>query len=211
MGVDMEKIKLNISGNLVGIIIPSDMDFSQLKEQLRELIIKNYKLLNMVKAYNIVCEGLSEEEIIELEEVITSITGLVSMSSSNFKGGEKSLPKFKIHYGNLISGERINAETNLIILGNVDKGSYVKSKKNIFVVGDASGILHIENGYPNNYFIYMEKGNNPSIKIGTDTLDYLGEYESNLMFKIEKGEIISKKISKKAVENLLEILGVELV
>ena len=44
----MEKIKLNISGNLVGIKIPSTVVFEIIEVELKRIVIKNYKFNKII-------------------------------------------------------------------------------------------------------------------------------------------------------------------
>ena len=45
----MEKIKLNILGDLVEIRIPSTTNIEIIEKQLKDIVRKNYKLLRILK------------------------------------------------------------------------------------------------------------------------------------------------------------------
>jgi septum formation inhibitor MinC len=193
----MEKIKLNISGNLVGIRIPLTTVFEITEEQLKAIVIKNYKLLRTLKFYKIINSNFSEIQILQLEKMIESIVSLKSFEKADKSNRvtEKKID-YRFHYGNLRSGEKINSETNVIILGNLNPGSYVKSKKNIFVYGKAHGTLHAGceiNKYQSS-FVYIEEAEYPKIRIG----------EVQLMHD-------DKEVDKNQIKELMKKIGVDLV
>ncbi len=211
----MEKIKLNISGNLVGIRIPLTTVFEITEEQLKAIVIKNYKLLRTLKFYKIINSNFSEIQILQLEKMIESIVSLKSFEKADKSNRvtEKKID-YRFHYGNLRSGEKINSETNVIILGNLNPGSYVKSKKNIFVYGKAHGTLHAGceiNKYQSS-FVYIEEAEYPKIRIGEVQLMHDDkEVDKNIMFEKKMGEIVIKKVDKNQIKELMKKIGVDLV
>ena len=211
----MEKIKLNISGNLVGIKIPSTIVFEVIEEQLKAIVRKNYKLLRTLKFYKIIDSNFSGNQILQLEEMIESIVSLKSfekIGEVNKVGEEKF--DYKFHYGNLRSGEKINSKSNIIILGNLNPGSYVKSKKNIFVYGKAHGTLHAGyeiNKYQSSY-IYIEEAEHPKVRIGEVQLMYDNKkIDKNIIFEKKMGKITIKKLNKIQIEELMKKIGINLI
>ena len=211
----MEKIKLNISGNVVEIRIPSTTVFEIIKEQLKAIVIKNYKLLRTLKFYKIMNSDFSESQILQLEKMIESIVSLKPLEKAD-KSNRVTEKKVncKFHYGNLRSGEKINSETNVVILGNLNPGSYVKSKKNIFVYGKAHGTLHAGceiNKYQSS-FVYIEEAEYPKVRIGEVQLMHDDkEVDKNIMFEKKVGKIVTKKVDKNQIKELMEKIGVDLI
>lgn len=211
----MEKVKLNISGNLVGIKIPSTVVFKVVEDQLKGVVIKNYKLLKTLKFYKIINSNFSESEILQLEEILESVVNLKSLEKSDEinKVVEKKV-EYRLHYGNLRSGEKINSETSVIILGNLNPGSYVKSKKSIFVYGKAHGTLHAgcDIGRYQTSFVYIEEAEFPKVRIGEVQIMYDDkEMEKNLMFQKKLGKITIKNLDKNQIKELIKKLGVNLI
>jgi septum formation inhibitor MinC len=211
----MEKIKLNISGNLVGIKIPSTTVFEIIEGQLKGIVIKNYKLLRTLKFYKIINSNFSESQIFQLEKMIESIVSLkpLEKDEESKRVTEKKVD-YRFHYGNLRSGEKINSDTSVIILGNLNPGSYVKSKKNIFVYGKAHGTLHAGceiNKYQSS-FVYIEEAEYPKIRIGEVQLMHDDkEVDKNIMFEKKMGKIVIKKVDKNQIKELMKKIGVDLV
>ena len=195
----MEKIKLNISGNLVGIKIPLTVVFETIKVELKGVIIKNYKLL----------------KTLQLEKIIESTINLKSLEKDDKlnKVIERKVD-YKFHYGNLRSGEKINSDTNVIILGNLNPGSYVKSRKNIFVYGKAHGTLHAGcemNKYQSS-FVYVEESECPKIRVGEAQLMYDDEeLNKNIMFEKKMGKIVLKKVDKNQIKEMMKKIGIDLI
>ncbi|MEI6856749.1 septum site-determining protein MinC [Psychrilyobacter sp.] len=211
----MEKIKLNISGNLVGIKIPSTTVFEIIEGQLKGIVIKNYKLLRTLKFYKIIDSNFSESQILQLEKMIESIVSLkpLEKADESNKVTEKKID-YRFHYGNLRSGEKINSETNVIILGSLNPGSYVKSRKNIFVYGKARGTLHAgcEIKKYQSSFVYIEEAEHPKVRIGEVQLMHDDkELNKNIMFEKKMGKIIIKKLDKNQIKELMKKIGVDLI
>jgi septum formation inhibitor MinC len=211
----MEKIKLNISGNLVSITLPTTETFLRLKEQLKKVILKNYRLVKSLKFYRIDNLKISEEETLELERLIEAMVPLKNINNYHVENKRKEKPKdFRLHYGNLRSGEKIVSDTNLIILGNLNPGSYVKSKKSVFDYGKARGTIYAgsdSDKYQSSY-IYIEEADKPKIRIGNKQILY-DEITgiTNLLFEKKSSVIKAKKMKRLDVQGLLKKIGFDLI
>jgi septum formation inhibitor MinC len=211
----MEKIKLNILGDLVEIRIPSTTVFEIIEEQLKDIVIKNYKLLRILKFYKIIGLNFSESQILQLEGMIESIVSLKSLKKigESDKAMEKKID-YRFHYGNLRSGEKINSKSSVIILGNLNPGSYVKSRKNIFVYGKAYGTLHAGcevNKYQSS-FIYIEEAEHPKVRIGEIQLMHDSkELNKNIVFEKKMEKITMKRLNETQIKELMKEIGVDLI
>ncbi|MGB9755463.1 MAG: septum site-determining protein MinC [Desulfurella sp.] len=80
-------------------------------------------------------------------------------------------PNSVVFKGNLRSGQTLESDDNLIIMGNVNRDAYIYAKKNIFVLGTLDGIPHA--GFQSNKdaFIFAFEFNSPQIRI----FDYLAK------------------------------------
>ncbi len=211
----MEKIKLNISGNLVSITLPTTQTFLKMKEQLKKVIMKNYRLMKSLKFYRLDNLKIDEEETLELEKFIEAIVPLKNINNYHVEKKRQEKQKdFRLHYGNLRSGEKIVSDTNLIILGNLNPGSYVKSKKNIFVYGKARGTIYA-GSEPDKYqssYIYIEEADKPKIRIGSKQILYDETTgDTNLLFEKKSSVIKAKKIERLEVQGLLKKIGFYLI
>uniref|UniRef100_A0A6A7G9J4 Septum formation inhibitor MinC C-terminal domain-containing protein n=1 Tax=Hirondellea gigas TaxID=1518452 RepID=A0A6A7G9J4_9CRUS len=211
----MEKVKLNISGSLVGIEIPSTIAFEGIEEQLKSILIKNHKLLRTLKFYKLIKPNFDIEEILKVKKIIESIIGLKPLEKiKEYKGIKERKIECRFHYGSLRSGEKLESESSIVIIGNLNPGSYVKSKKNIFVYGKAYGTLHAGcqiNKYQSS-FIYIEGGECLDIRIGETQFIYEhNEINKNLIFEKKAGKIIEKKIDKNQIKELIKRMGLDLM
>ncbi|MGC9101978.1 MAG: septum site-determining protein MinC [Desulfurella sp.] len=80
-------------------------------------------------------------------------------------------PNSVVFKGNIRSGQTLESDDNLIIMGNVNRDAYIYAKKNIFVLGSLEGIPHA--GFKTNKeaFIFAFELNSPQIRI----FDYLAK------------------------------------
>jgi len=210
----MGKIKLNISGNLVKIILPSAQTFLETKEQLKITVIKNYKLLKMVRFYKLDSSHFSEKELFELGEEIESLISLKSLKLLPKKESvEEEKIKFKLHYGDLRSGEKIISDTTLVVIGNLNPGSVVISKRNIFVYGKAHGRLEVISEYNKNYnkWIFIKETSTPKIKIDLENFVYEEKEVMNILFKKRKGKIEARQIDQIEIKRILAEIGFNLI
>jgi septum site-determining protein MinC len=74
-------------------------------------------------------------------------------------------PNSVVFKGNLRSGQTLESDDNLIILGNVNRDAYIYAKKNILVLGTLEGIPHA--GFQSNKdaFVFAFELNSPQIRI----------------------------------------------
>lgn len=158
----------------------------------QEDIIKdlNKKLRELKKMYKeettpirVTGKILANKEIEEIKEVIKSkidvkvsfdsptTLGLHSITRSYKKDVEKSETTF--HRGSLRSGQRIEVEGSIVVIGDVNAGAEVIAGDNIVVVGTLRGLAHAG-----------AKGNKEAI-ITASTLDAVQLRISNIVKEIE--------------------------
>ncbi len=213
----MEKIKLNISGNIVRIAIPEPLIFDDVKGQLREVCNKNYRLLKSLKFYQLLENKLSAKENNELSIIIESVIDLKSLDELRGENGKLSIiPDFKLHYGNLRSGEKLVSETNVIVLGNLNPGSKLISTKSIFVYGKARGEIHCGNDKNRNSFVFLKENEMAKVRIGGEQFlleeeEKLSKGNINLYFKKRGNKVEVRELDEKKVKELLKEIGFELL
>ena len=78
---------------------------------------------------------------------------------------EINTSKTKFHKGSLRSGQRIEFEGSLVIIGDVNSGAEVIAEENIVVLGALRGLAHSGAKGNKNAFIAAEKILSPQIRI----------------------------------------------
>ncbi len=211
----MEKIKLNILGDLVEIRIPSTTNIEIIEKQLEDIVRKNYKLLRILKFYKIIILNGNGSQILQLEKIIESIINLKPLKKID-KSNErlKKNSDYKFHYGNLKSGEKINSESNVIILGNLNPGSYVKSEKNIFVYGKACGTLYAGCDFNRHQDTYIYAEETENLKIRIENIQFMyddKESHKNILFQKKMEKITTKKLNEIQIKELMKKIGLVLI
>ncbi|MCJ8343172.1 MAG: septum site-determining protein MinC [Cetobacterium sp.] len=126
---------------------------------------------------------------------------------------EEGLTKF--YRGTLRSGNKLEFEGNIVVMGDVNPGAYVKAKGNIIVLGHLNGIAYAGSENENDAFVgalsmkpiqikigeYMAK--NPSHEIlDTNRVKKTTEFE---VAYLKDGRIFIEGFNKKTLENMLKI------
>ena len=78
---------------------------------------------------------------------------------------EISVSKTKFHKGSLRSGQKLEFEGSLVIIGDVNSGSEVIAEDNIVVLGNLRGLAHCGAKGNKDAFIAAEKILSPQIRI----------------------------------------------
>lgn len=92
---------------------------------------------------------------------------------------EQALNNAKIVVGPLFTGEEVDSDTSLLILGDVKEGAKIKAVGNIIVTGKLSG--EANSGYPNN----------------RDTYIYAGDYSKTVLRVGDVSKEVDKPVEKK--------------
>lgn len=147
-----------IKGNKHGIIVVLDanMDFSELKEHIATKFKDSAKFLGNAKmAISFEGKKLSDAEQREVLDIIAENSELhvvcivdndpeqdaVFEKSLNDKLVELSNTTGQFYKGNLRSGQVLETETSIIVIGDVNPGASVISKGNIIVLGALKGTV----------------------------------------------------------------------
>lgn len=182
-------VSINLKKNQIVIKIAEDA------EQRKIIAILTKKLPELKKLYKdektpirIIGKVLKNKEIDEIQELIKEhidvdvefdmpkSLGLSSITRT-FKQ-EIAVSETKFHRGSLRSGQRIETEGSIVILGDVNSGAEVIASDNIVVLGNLRGLAHAG-----------AKGNKKAI-IAAGYLDTVQIRISNLLKEIDKDEEI---------------------
>lgn len=182
-------VSINLKKNLIVIKIAEDA------EQRKIMAILTKKLPELKKLYKdekipirIIGKVLKNRDIDEIQELIKEhidvdiefdmpkSLGLSSITRT-FKQ-EIAVSETKFHRGSLRSGQRIETEGSIVILGDVNSGAEVVASDNIVVLGNLRGLAHAG-----------AKGNKKAI-IAAGNLDAVQVRISNVLKEIDRDEVI---------------------
>ena len=148
--------------NPVGISMKKDEIIIRISEKAtHEETIEclNKKMPALKKLYktektpiSVVGKVLKNKEIDQIEEIIKDALGVEvefdmprELGLSNIRktyDSEISISETKFHRGSLRSGQRLEEERSIVILGDVNSGAEVISSDNIVVLGTLRGLAH---------------------------------------------------------------------
>lgn len=182
-------VSINLKKNQIVIKIAEDAEHRKI------IFILTKKLPELKRLYKdektpirIVGKVLKNKEIDEIQELIKEhidvdiefdmpkSLGLSSITRT-FKQ-EIAVSETKFHRGSLRSGQRIETEGSIVILGDVNSGAEVIASDNIVVLGNLRGLAHAG-----------AKGNKKAI-IAAGNLDTVQIRISNVLKEIDRDEEI---------------------
>lgn len=186
-------ITINTKKDSIVIKIDEDAEQDQIMQEL------NQKLIELKKLYKeddtpitVTGKVLKNKEIDQIQEEIKKninvkvffdsprILGLHGIKKTFNKDIATSETKF--HKGALRSGQRIEFEGSLVILGDVNDGAEVIASENIVVLGALRGLAHAG-----------AKGNNDAM-IAASSIESQQIRISNVVKEIERDEINKEEI-----------------
>ena len=163
-----------IKGNKHGIVVVLDatMDFEALKQQIAVKFKESAKFLgNAQMAISFEGRQLTDLEQREILEIIAENSDLhvicvVDFDEEKDKVFKKALDEKllelsnatgQFYKGNLRSGQVLETETSVIIIGDVNPGASIVSKGNIIVLGSLKGTVFAgANGNTNSFVLALD-------------------------------------------------------
>ncbi|WP_304941697.1 septum site-determining protein MinC [Vallitalea guaymasensis] len=162
-----------IKGNKYGltIILDENVTFKSLKQTLEKKIIDAKKFFKNAKvAITFTGRDLSDKEQKELVDIITTFSDMevtcimddTDTSSKNVAAKKNEVDKNDIlsmgnpmsntmgdpmaafHKGTLRSGQQLNVEHSVIIMGDVNPGAKVTARGNVIVLGTLKGTVYVK-------------------------------------------------------------------
>ncbi len=178
---------INLQKNLITIKINERANQKDIIDCLEEKL-PDLKRLYKEERIPIFVTGkvLTNKEIDEIRQIISSqinvkidfdspkVLGLHSIKKAFAREIESSETKF--HKGSLRSGQKIEFEGSLVILGDVNAGSEVIASDNVVILGTLRGMAHAG-----------AKGNRKAI-IAANSIEAPQLRIANIVKEIEKGE-----------------------
>ena len=183
----MNCVSINLKKDRTVIKIEDNANQSDILKELKKKIAELRKLYKEEKTpIYVIGKVLKSEELEEIKEFITSkidvevtfdtpqTLGLHSITRSYKKNVKKSDTIF--HRGSLRSGQRMEVEGSIVVIGDVNAGAEVIAGENIVVIGTLRGLAHAG-----------AKGNVNAI-ISASKLDVVQLRISNIVKEIDKDE-----------------------
>jgi len=151
--MNMNCINVSQKNNLVIIKINSEANFSDIITQIRKKVIQLKKIYKEEKTPILVTgKVLKNKEIDQIEEIIKTQLEVdvdfdmpKELGLSNIKKTfiqEVSNSETKFHRGSIRSGQRMEDEGSIVILGDVNSGAEIIAADNIVILGTLRGLAH---------------------------------------------------------------------
>ena len=139
--------------NCVVIKINDNAEFNDVEREVKKKVTQLKKIYKDDKTpIKVIGKVLKNKEIEIIEKMITDILNVEvefdmprEMGLSNIKKtflSEISTSETKFHKGSLRSGQKIEEERSVVILGDVNSGAEVIASDNIVVLGTLRGLAH---------------------------------------------------------------------
>lgn len=182
-------INVSQKSNQIIIKINEDATLEEIMPQIKRKVIQLKKYLKEEKiSIRVTGKVLKNKEIEDIEKIIkTQFDTEVDfdmpkeLGLHNIKKAfaqEVSTSQTKFHRGSLRSGQRIEEDGSIVILGDVNAGAEVIASDNIIVLGNLRGLAHAG-----------AKGNRQAI-IGAGRLDAVQIRISNIVKEFNREEEI---------------------
>lgn len=213
-----------IKGNKHGIVVVLDagMEFSELKEHIAAKFKDSAKFLGNAKmAISFEGKKLTDEQQREVLDIISEnsdlhVVCIVENDPEKDAVFEKSLNDHLIelsnttgqfYKGNLRSGQVLETETSIIVIGDVNPGASVISKGNIIVLGALKGTVFAGATGNENAFVLALDMYPVQIRIA-DTIARSPDHpvkedtkEAKIAF-LEEGNIYIESVNKKVLNEI---------
>lgn len=185
-------VSINLKTDKIVIKIAENAEQKEIIQVLRKKLPELKKMYQDEKTpINVVGKVLKNKEIDEIQELIQKnidvtvdfdmpkTLGLSSITRT-FKQ-EVAISETKFHRGSLRSGQRLETEGSIVIIGDVNSGAEVIASDNIVVLGNLRGLAHAG-----------AKGNKNAI-IAAGVLDAVQIRISNVVKEIDRDEEVMHK------------------
>lgn len=193
-------VSINLKKNEILIKISENAEQREIVESLKKKIPELKKLYKDEKIpITVTGKILKNKEIDEIQNLIKDkidveiefdmpkALGLSSITRTFNK--EIGISETKFHRGSLRSGQKLETEGSLVILGDVNSGAEVMASENIVVLGSLRGLAHAG-----------AKGNKQAI-ISAGLLDTVQIRIANIVKEIDRDEELMHKQAYVFVDN----------
>lgn len=207
-----------IKGTTYGfsVYIDEQAEFSLVAEEIKEKFKESAKFFGNAKmAISFDGKKLSTDEQRKILDIIAensdvNIVCVIDKNSETEELHRKSLEDHlqaldgsngQFYKGNLRSGQVLETETSIIIIGDVNQGATVTSKGNIIVLGALYGNVYAGAGGNENAFVMALELDPVQIRIA-DTIARAPDKVGKMLWKREKEKTKEPKIAFRSGENI---------
>lgn len=219
----MSSVMIKGSKNGITLVLSETEEYDVLKEKAGKKFMESAKFLGNAKtAISFEGKKLTEEQKEEMIKIITENTELeiVCMLDSSEEGNAKfaqavekkinemTAANARIYKGNLRSGQSLESDAGLIVLGDVNPGAGLISKGNIIVLGSLRGTAWAGAGGNENCFVICSDMVPMQIRIADiiarspDHKDKKDVRDIKIAY-LEKGSIVISPLSKEIISELV--------
>ena len=218
------KNSVMIKGNKYGIVVVLDesKDFNELKEELKNKFAESSKFFNNSSSMAISFEGKKltfeeEREILDMISENTELNIVCVMDDTDEEKHRKCVEDAmnnasdatggQFYKGTLRSGQVLESDSSIVILGDVNPGAKVMSAGNVVILGSLKGTVYAGiNGNPNAFVVALEMYP-VQIKIGdiiarcADKPKKLSKPETKIAY-VDGGNIYIEPLSREVLNDL---------
>lgn len=198
-------IMINLKKNEILIKISENAEQKEIIESLKKKLPELKKLYKEERTpIRVMGKVLKNKEMDQIQEMVTNVIDVQidfdtpkSLGLSSIRrtfDREIAVSETKFHRGSLRSGQKIETEGSIVIIGDVNSGAEVIASDNIVVLGNLRGLAHAG-----------AKGNKQAI-IAAGLLDTVQIRISNIVKEINRDEeLLHKQAYVSIVEDSIVI------
>ena len=194
-------ININLKKDEITIRINDKATHEEVMEALKKKMTELKKLYKEEKTPIFVTgKILKNKEIAEIKDYITAqIDVKVKFDSPKSLGlheikrvfsKDVSISETKFHHGSLRSGQKMEYEGSIVIIGDVSVGAEVIAGDNVVVVGNLRGLAHAGAKGNKQAIIAASYLSSPQIRISNVVKEMDEEEYANVMISIQNNEIV---------------------
>lgn len=208
-----------IKGTTYGfsVFVDEQADFATISEEIKEKFKESAKFFGNAKmAISFEGKRLSDEEQRILLDLIAENSEVHIVCVIEKNGETEELHKRSLeerlqtmdnsngqfYKGNLRSGQVLETETSIIIVGDVNQGATITSKGNIIVLGALLGNVYAGAGGNENAFVLALELDPVQIRIA-DTIARAPDKVGKALWKRDKERVKEPKIAFRSGENIV--------
>jgi len=203
--------------NGIIVVLDAEIEFDLLKEKVEKKFRDSSKFLgNAQVALSFEGRKLTEEQQVELLQVISEQSELkivclvmddpekeaLFQKAMEQTGEEKSKTNGQFYKGNLRSGQSLECDTSVVVIGDVNPGASIVSQGNIVILGALRGTVYAGSSGNDKAFVLALDMSPVQIRIADtiarapDNHEKTGNKEAKIAF-LEDGNIYIEPINKK--------------
>lgn len=205
--------------NGIIVVLDPDIEYDLLKEKVFKKFKDSSKFLGSAQvALSFEGRKLTDSQQLELLKIISEQSELkiiclvtedpekeqLFQKAIEQTADEKSKSNGQFYKGNLRSGQSLECDTSIVVIGDVNAGASITSKGNIIILGALRGTVYAGSAGNNKAFILALDMSPVQIRIADtiarapDNPEKSGEKEAKIAF-LEDGNIYIEQVTRKTL------------